>query len=761
MATENDTPKKRSAADEEKLLLEIRERFDYAQDNWQDIRKEADTDMRFVAGDCWDAAERAKRNAAMRPVLSLDELGQYSDQIINDIRANPIAMKFDPTGHGASEAGASFYQDKARETEYRSHAQIAYTTAFQDALHRSFGWIRLNVKYESDRSDNQEIWIEEIADPNSVLPDPDWKRPDCSDMKYLFHFETWDRKEFIRKWPKAKITDFSGEVALSAPRWFKGETKVQVAEYWTIKTTQRELLLFLTPEGQPVRVFKDEVLEQVPPGSKFVKSLRMVDVPSVCQYVTNGVEILETNEWLGKYIPFVSCFGKVLYLDEGAGTVRKIMSLTRLGRDPQMLYCYYRTQQAEMAGMIPKAPVMGYEGQFRGHEVDWQRAAHEPVAFLEFRGTTEGTGAQLLPQPQRLDYHAGEHLQALELCAEGARRAIQAAMGSSPLPTSAQRRNEKSGIALKQIESSAQKGSFHFKDHYQDLIRRAGVIFEDLVDKIYDTARDTGVRRADETAATVRINDPDSKDGQGQPNAVSTKGDYLVTVSTGPNTESTREAAKDYLLELAQNPVVFPLVAAEITRLQNLGAQGDEIADLLEALKPPELRKPKDGSPPLPPEAQQAMAENAQLKEQLQQAVQQIETDQAKQQATIEKTKIDATVKLEQAKQEAELAIELQRMKDATAIRIAELAAEVKGLEIAHSMEHEAQALSQQQATDAHTAEQADLTRQHEASMAERAAALSERTAERSERAAQRPTVKKTVKRDAQNQISEVVVEQV
>jgi hypothetical protein len=173
------------------------------------------------------------------------------------------------------------------------------------------------------------------------------------------------------------------------------------------------------------------------------------------QYLTNGVELLETTRWPGKSIPFVSVLRQGHLRRRGGVTVRKILSLISLARDPAMLYSYYRTQQAEMAAMIPKAPVMGYKGQFRGVEQDWESAPHEPIAYFEALERTATTGPQILPLPQRLAYEAGSHLQALELCAEGARRAIQAAVGISPLPTAAQRQNEKSRVALDKIDASS------------------------------------------------------------------------------------------------------------------------------------------------------------------------------------------------------------------------------------------------------------------------------------------------------------------
>src|SRR6185503_11705540 len=183
------SPRAERDRDDSKLLTEIRERYQYATDEWRDIRNEAAIDMRYVAGDPWDAKAKDARTKAGRPALVSDELHQHFNQVINGVRANKRAIKFSPTGPGASEKTAQFYGNKTREIEYRSHAQMAYTTAFQDCIHRGYGFIRLQTKYASDRSSEQEVWIEAKPNPDMVLPDPDARKPDLSDQKYCFVYE--------------------------------------------------------------------------------------------------------------------------------------------------------------------------------------------------------------------------------------------------------------------------------------------------------------------------------------------------------------------------------------------------------------------------------------------------------------------------------------------------------------------------------------------------------------------------------------------
>jgi hypothetical protein len=669
------------------LLKEIRDRYDAGMEAWRTVRDEAKTDMRYVSGDPWEPKDRETRKNAGRPCLSLDELGQYFNQVINDVRANPRAVKFSPTGNGANDKTAEFYADKMREIEYRSHAQIAYTTAFENAVHRSYGWLRLATEYRSPRAMTQEIVIRDIPNPDMVIADPESTRPDSSDMRWLFHFERWKQSEFSRRFPKAAIQSFE-EYRGEAPAWVQDSTIV-VAEYWRVESERKRLLLL--SDGSTV--FEDERAKAQPPALRRVAAAiglaapapaapevvdsRDVDVPRVRMYLTNGLEILEEHDWAGKAIPFVSCYGKILYVDSGKGAERTIMSMTRLARDPYMLYCYYRTGQSELVGMTPKFPYFVYEGQLDPTElVNLQKSLHEPVAVIRVRPYVEGMPPGTpLPPPSRQPYEPP--IAALEMGAEAARRAIQAAMGISPLPTSAQRRNEKSGIALQQIEESQQRGTFHFVDHYDDMIRRVGELTEDLIDKVYDTPQDVGIRDKNEQAKIVRINDP------ADPESIPTQGDHLVTISTGPSFESERTAGMAFADSIVQNlpniaaisgPQAAASILAKAIKLQNIGTIGDDIADII---RPQPIQNP-DGSPPTPEQLQQALAQSQGQLQQMQQqmaemgkaletdqikAQRDLEIEQARQAAETERARVRAEFEMARAAEDNAAKLQLERMK--------------------------------------------------------------------------------------------------
>jgi hypothetical protein len=665
MATEADT------------LKTIRDGYRVDSEAWEDIRTEGDKDMLCVAGDVWGAMDPTGKQAridAKRPVLSPDELSQYINQAINDARANKRSIKVTAIGFGATEDTAKYRQDRIRQIEYRSNAQMAYMGGYSDAIQRGYGFWRVVAEYVNpEESPDQELLIKPCWNPNLVTPDANSVRPDLSDMQRctIREIRRWD--DLKRQFPEAKLGDFSAHLYDECPDWIVKDDSVILAEHWLIAASKRSRVAWQGRDGQAESGWEDELGKRLPKDN-FRKW--QASVNRVKSYVTNGIAILEENDWPGKWIPIVGCLGKVLYINQGGQTRRILLGLVRLARDAAMYHAYVRTCAAEAIGGVPRATYVAYEGQLAGHETDWQRANKEPVPYLEARPFTEeySSGTPLpLPQKQSWD----PPIQNLEFATESARRSIQAAIGSMPLPTMAQRQNEKSGVALKQIQAQTQRGNFHFLDNLELAMCRTGEILCDLLPHYDDTAREVTVRRGDGTPALVRVNDPND------PKSVQTNlGLHDVTVSTGPQADSEREAASDFADLLMGSEAMAPVVADLAVRLKDLGPIGDQIAERLHAMLPPQVQALEQAKQQGQQNPEQMAQENAQLKAQMAQAQQMLQQAMGEAQSGIEKAKIqaEASLQIEQMKAQAQtqLQLQLQQMKDATSIRVAEIQAGVK-----------------------------------------------------------------------------------
>lgn len=639
-----------SANEQASVLERIIERDAYEDEQWKPIFDEAKIDQRYVSGDPWRPEDREQRQKAGRPCLTLDELGQYFNQVINDVRANPLGVAFTAAGNGANEDSARLYEGMAREIEYRSNAQIAYTTAFSSMIQQSLGWVRLYPDYEHPRDVHQELFIGQVPNPLMVRCDSAAQMPDSSDMRYLLFSEEWRIAEFKRKFKGAKIVDFGPNAQRQAPNWVQSNT-IKLCEYWELDPYNRTLVILTHPQQADAEgVWQDDAaqLQQMIAQGWTVAREETREDTKCMMHLTNGLEILESRPWKGRYIPFASCFGKILYVDEGGGAKRKILSMTRLARDAYMAFCFYCTSESEVVGMFTKNPYWAYEGQLSNEQMlAIQKSLHEPVAVLLAKPTIPEMPNQILPLPQRNIFDA--NIGSLSVLREEMRRSIQAAMGFTPLPTDAQRQNQKSGIALEKIKQSGQQGSFHFKDSYKLMIQRVGVLEEDLITPVYDTARTVRVRDAMDNSTTQRINDPRD------PKSVRTDGYHLVTVSAGPAYADQREAASEFADMLAQNEKLFMLLGPLVVKMKNLGPIGDQIVELLEAVQPPEIRalsKAKQMDPQqLAQMLTQAQAQNQQMKAMLQEAAQALQAKIPELQAKIR----EAEIKAESAKEVAQI----------------------------------------------------------------------------------------------------------
>jgi len=130
-------------ANERDEIKDIRDRWDYHRQYWQDNWREGDIDMRYAAGDPWPSWEKIARSQPghERPMLVYDECGQYIQEAINHLRANKRASKVIPAPNmpgrpPGSDEEAQFRAARLRAIEYKWRAQSCYVVAAENAIRR-------------------------------------------------------------------------------------------------------------------------------------------------------------------------------------------------------------------------------------------------------------------------------------------------------------------------------------------------------------------------------------------------------------------------------------------------------------------------------------------------------------------------------------------------------------------------------------------------------------------------------------------------
>lgn len=644
---------------EDALLETARKRFKLASESETSIRAEAMLDMDFRAGNQWPAEIKNERASDSRPCLVINRIPQFIRQVTNDQRQNRPALKVHPVDDKADPETARIYQGIIRHIESNSNADVAYDTAFDGAVTHGRGFIRVITDYTSPTSFDQELIIKRVRNPFTVYMDPGSTEPDGSDMNWCFITEellTEDYKAQYKGTELASMDDFTA-LGDEGREWTQGD-KIRIAEYFYKDFEVTELHLLNTGE-----VVAGKKPAKLPEGVTVVQT-RKSNLPVIKWAKINAAEVIEERTWVGQWIPVVPVIGDELDID---GKL-VLEGIVRHARDSQRMYNYWASSETETIALAPRAPFIGAEGQFEGHETAWQQANRKNQAYLQFKPVAlNGT---VMPAPQRQVYEAP--VQAITMARMHAADDLKSTTGIYDTSLGA-KSNESSGIAIQRRNMQAQTSNFHFVDNLSRSLRHLGRILVDAIPKVYDTARTQRIIGEDGKQEIVRINEIFQDKGKEQIYDLGA-GKYDVAIETGPSYATKRQEGVAAMLELTAK---YPKVAEVAGDLMVQGMEwpgASEIAERLKKTLPPGLVDDKGEKAPLPPEAQQQMSQMDQMIQQL--------TDQlnkANQKLETKSIELESRERIEMAKVQANLEIEMAKMGSVEALAM--LKAEISQIE--------------------------------------------------------------------------------
>jgi hypothetical protein len=599
------------------ILKEALEAFKVSSEAEADNRKEALDDLRFARlAEQWPDDVKSQRETEGRPCLTINRLPAFIRQVINDSRQNKPSIRVHPADSIADPKTAEIINGLIRGIEYTSNADVAYDTGLESAVDKSFGYWRVNVKYAHDDSFDKDIVIDAIPNPFSVYGDPYSTKADSSDWNTAFVVDTLTKKQFKAKYKGADTKSWDVEYNdLEAP--WGGDDMIMVAEFW--KRTEVPRMIVQLSDGTVIDsdTYKEqkELFDMV--GLE-VTGERQSKTHKVKQYIVSGAEVLETNDWAGRYIPIIPVYGEEVNV-EGKRILR---SLVRDAKDPQRMFNYWRTTSTELVALAPKTPFIGQKGSFNTDANKWATANTKTHAYIEYDGPTP---------PQRQPF-AGAPAGALQE-ALNASDDMKAIIGIYDAGLGA-RSNETSGKAILARQRESDTSTFHFIDNLNRSIRHTGRVLIDLIPHVYNGDRIVRVLGGDDkrTPENVRVNAPTQlKDGTEHIYDL-TAGKYDLTVDTGPSYNTQREEAANQMVELLR---AFPQAAPFIGDLlaKNLDWPGaDEIAKRLEMMLPPEIKNDGQQDPQvvqLQQQMEQMKAQGMQVIQQLTEQLKQLEADKA------------------------------------------------------------------------------------------------------------------------------------
>ena len=605
---------------EENLLSTARSRLQMAISAYSESREDEIDDLKFYAGSPdnhwqWPADVLATRGAVQgqtinaRPCLTMNKLPQHVRQVTNDQRQNRPAGKVIPVDDLADPEVAEIFDGLVRHIEYISDADVAYDTACENQVTYGEGYIRLLTEYCDENSFDQDIKIGRVRNSFSVYMDPTIQDPCGSDAQWCFITEDILKEDYERMFPDARPISTLQTLGIgdqSLSQWINEDT-VRIAEYFYIEHETKTLNLY--PGNMSVFEGDPEDKQMKAMGMKPVRT-RRVDVQRVKWCKINGYEILEERDWAGKYIPVVRVVGNEFEVD---GRLY-VSGLVRNAKDAQRMYNYWVSQEAEMLALAPKAPFIGYGGQFEGYEQQWKTANTQNWPYLEVNpDATDGQGA-VLPLPQRaLPPMAQTGLIQAKM---GAADDIKSTTGQYDASLGATS-NERSGRAILAREKQGDTGTFHFVDNLARAVRYITRQIVDLTPKIYDTQRIARIIGIDGDTKMVKI-DPTQQEPVrkivDQAGVVIEKiynpsvGKYDVCVTTGPSYMTKRQEALDAMSQLLQGNPQLWAVAGDLF-VKNMDWPGAaEMAKRFAKTIDPKILQDDDKSPELQAAEQQMQA---------------------------------------------------------------------------------------------------------------------------------------------------------
>ena len=609
-----------SEADDHDRLATMRSRFTMALSAYSDSREDELDDLRFMAGSPdnqwqWPADVLATRGSVQgqtinaRPCLTINKLPQHVRQVTNEQRQNRPTGKVIPADDKADVAVAEIFDGMVRHIEYISDADVAYDTACDNQVTYGEGYIRLLTEYCREDSFDQDLKIGRVRNSFSVYMDPTIQDPCGSDAKWCFLTEDLTKEEYERMFPNASpvssmMSQGVGDQSLS--QWLSEDT-VRIAEYFYIEHKSAKLNLYpdnvTAIDGTP----QDKQLKLM--FQKPIRS-RNVDKKQVKWLKTNGFEVLQEQDWAGKWIPVIRVVGNEWEVD---GQLY-VSGLVRNAKDAQRMYNYWVSQEAEMLALAPKAPFIGYGGQFEGYENQWKTANTTNWPYLEVNpDVTDGAGSAL-PLPQRAAPPLAQT--GLIQAKMGASDDIKSTTGQydSSLGASS---NERSGRAILAREKQGDTGTYHYVDNLSRAIRYVTRQLVDIIPKIYDTERVARIVGLDGEVGMVKVNPQQPEPVKSivdQTGIVMEKvynlsvGVYDVCVTTGPGYMTKRQEALDAMSMLLQSNPDLWKVAGDLF-IKNMDWPGaQEMAARFAKIIDPKVMEGEDQSPEMQQAKQQIEA---------------------------------------------------------------------------------------------------------------------------------------------------------
>lgn len=649
-----------SKSNAKELLLEARKRYKQCVEFEHTNRQNYKDDMKFVhvPGEQWDEISKRERGKD-RPLYEFNETRVKVKNVINEMRANRPTVKFRPTEDGdkpIAEAREGIAKNVSNQSDFDSIRDYAA----EHQVGGGFAAWRVDTKYSSDDSFDQDIILTPVHNPLCIYADYTCQDPLKRDANYWFVVTQITKDLYQSKYKTKDVVEFSQDEIVDLEE-VNEDDRVWVAEYWRKEPVERHLCQLsdgtVIDKNDPANVGK------IPEGVMVVNERKFTG-SKIVQYVISDSAILEgPNDWAGPDFPFIIVYGDYVVV-EGKP---QWCGLARYAKDPQRAHNWAMTSVFESIAKAGEEFYWVTPKQAEGQAEHWAEADKKNLKYRLYNADPTA--------PTATPTRSGEPTVPVALiqAAQMSTDSLKSCMGIYDASVGAQS-NETSGKAIANRAAQGRIATFNFQDNMLKGVRRTYEILNNLIPKIYDTQRSIRILGEDGTEQFIQIND-----GVRDLN----RGKYDLVITAGPSFATQRMEAAEAYIGLAQgNPQVMASAGDLIFKSMDLPFS-DQIAERIRLTLPPPIQQAISKDKPIPPEAQAALmqAEQAMMMVQQQgQLVQQAAQEAQGEKAAADKAKSDVQIAVANLKvQEANLAAQVADFKAMVAQAEAKIAQDNAG----------------------------------------------------------------------------------
>lgn len=584
-----------------------------------------------------------------RPCLTINKVKDPVRHVLNALAQADFtpelvpADDFEPITGPIKHEEIELREGLLRRIQRNSDASDARLWAASRAAIAGRGYYGIMTRYLPGRTMDQEIYYRRFYNQSSVGLDPAHEQPDGSDAKWAFVGQdmSWDTYQAAYgkiKGRKNELLNYSDSefrgLNDDAPGWFtiKGKNRmVRVTDYFYTTYETEELVQL--PDGSVV------------PRADVPEELAKAELPSrhrvndVIHWAKiDGYQVLDETLWPGRYIPIIKVLGEEI---QPFDKERRAEGIVRPSREAQQGYNYMATALVETIALVPKAPVIGYAGQFEGFEAQWDQANVRNIGRLEVNAKTQATGQEVLPIPQRQVAEPPIQAQAQALAMFDA--GIKSTTGI-PDPTLGNTDPSiRSGKALHTLLDQAQKGNSNYFDNMIRSAHHEARIVNDLLGKIYGRpGRLVRLITGHENTESVLVNQAFIKgengmpvplmDGQLPPDGqqartltLTKEAEWNVAIKVTQDAVTRREKIEAMLVDLISSDpqATLPFFADLLFKYSDL-PQAKELESRGKFMLAPPVQDSLAGGEPVPPKMAAQMAQSQQQIQYLTQELQKL-----------------------------------------------------------------------------------------------------------------------------------------